>query len=102
MKEAHRRADALRLTSPQVAPGGAAIQTTEEPASTSSSQACASSAVVARLVVLAIAAALSACAFASEQVGISSAHSCIQHECRDPDAAEYTRCEAACKARYQK
>jgi hypothetical protein len=43
-----------------------------------------------------------ACAFADEQVGISAAGNCIRANCRDPNASDYTRCEAACRATYAK
>jgi hypothetical protein len=52
--------------------------------------------------ILATIVTLTACSFMSEQVGISSASGCIRKECRDPDAADYTRCEAACRQRYQR
>jgi hypothetical protein len=52
-------------------------------------------------VILLVVFALTACSFVNEQVGISSASACIRKECRDPDAADYTRCEAACRQRYQ-
>jgi hypothetical protein len=45
---------------------------------------------------------VSACAFAQEQVGISAASQCIRTQCKDPNAADYTRCEAECRATYSK
>jgi hypothetical protein len=54
------------------------------------------------IVIIVIAVMLTACSFMSEQVGISSASQCIHHECRDPDAKDYSRCEASCRARYMK
>ena len=44
--------------------------------------------------------AFSACAFMDEQVGVSSAMSCVRKSCRDPNAADYSQCEAACRAQY--
>ncbi|HEX8795853.1 MAG TPA: hypothetical protein VF765_33115 [Polyangiaceae bacterium] len=52
------------------------------------------------VVVLLVAALVSSCSFMSEQVGISSASTCIQKQCQDPDAQDRIRCEAACRARY--
>ncbi len=49
----------------------------------------------------ALVATLTSCSFVNEQVGISSASGCIRKECRDPDATDYARCEAACRQRYQ-
>jgi hypothetical protein len=46
--------------------------------------------------------ALAACSFANQQLGISSTNACIRQQCRDPDARDYTRCEAACRAQYQR
>ncbi len=57
---------------------------------------------VVRWVVIIVISALTACSFVSEQVGISSASACIRKECRDPDATDYTRCEASCRQRYQR
>jgi hypothetical protein len=51
---------------------------------------------------LLIAVALTACSFVNEQVGSTSTGACIRKECRDPDAKDYTRCEAACRDRYQR
>jgi hypothetical protein len=48
-----------------------------------------------------IAVTLTACSFVNEQVGSTSTGACIRKECRDPDAKDYTRCEAACRERYQ-
>lgn len=57
---------------------------------------------VVRWVIIVTVVMLAACSFVNEQVGISSASACIRKECRDPDATDYTRCEAACRQRYQK
>jgi hypothetical protein len=54
------------------------------------------------VLILAVFDLLTACSFVNEQVGISSASGCIRKECRDPDASDYTRCEAACRQRYQR
>jgi hypothetical protein len=43
---------------------------------------------------------LAACAFVNEQVAITTASGCIHQNCKDPDATDYTKCEAACRARY--
>jgi hypothetical protein len=53
-------------------------------------------------VILVAAAAVTACSFVNQQVGISAASDCIRKECRDGDAREHTRCEAECRARYQR
>jgi hypothetical protein len=57
-----------------------------------------------RSVVCAVAVALSlgACSYVKQQVGMTSVNGCIQNQCRDPNAADYTRCEAACRATYGK
>jgi len=55
-----------------------------------------------RWVVVVAVAMLAACSFFDEQVGISGASACVRKECRDPNAADYTRCESACRAQYQK
>lgn len=43
---------------------------------------------------------LGACAVVDQQIGAASSTSCIQKNCRDPDARDYTQCEAACRAQY--
>jgi hypothetical protein len=43
---------------------------------------------------------LGACAFVNESVGVTGVGACIRENCRDPDARDYTRCEAACRAQY--
>lgn len=53
------------------------------------------------LVALGLALALAACSFVHEQIGSTSTGACIRKECRDPDAKDYTQCEAACRQRYQ-
>jgi len=53
-----------------------------------------------RWVVIIVISAVTACSFVNEQVGISSASACIRKECRDPDAQDYSRFEAACRQRY--
>jgi hypothetical protein len=49
---------------------------------------------------LALVLGFGACKIFDEQVGISAVGSCVRAECRDPNAADYTRCEAACRATY--
>jgi hypothetical protein len=56
---------------------------------------------VFRALIVLIAVALTACSFVNEQVSSRSTGACIRQECRDPDAKDYTRCEAACRERYQ-
>jgi hypothetical protein len=53
-------------------------------------------------VLLAFALLLGACAFMHEQVAITSSSQCIRQNCRDPDAADYARCETACREHYGK
>jgi hypothetical protein len=43
---------------------------------------------------------LGACAFLGEQVGVTNVGGCIRQNCKDPDARDYTQCEAACRAQY--
>jgi hypothetical protein len=58
--------------------------------------------VVRWIVVLVVLAGLTSCSFVRGLVGTSSASACIRKECRDPDAQDYSRCEAACRQRYRK
>jgi hypothetical protein len=51
---------------------------------------------------LAVVLGLASCAFANEQIRMNAASNCIHTQCRDPNAADYTRCEAACRATYAK
>lgn len=55
----------------------------------------------AAMLLMALALALAACSFVHEQIGSTSTGACIRKECRDPDAKDYTQCEAACRQRYQ-
>jgi hypothetical protein len=43
---------------------------------------------------------VTACAFLGQQVAITTVSDCIKSSCKDPDATDYTRCEAACRSRY--
>ncbi|HEX8796481.1 MAG TPA: hypothetical protein VF765_36270 [Polyangiaceae bacterium] len=54
-----------------------------------------------RALVVIFAVLLAACSFVSEQVRSGSTGVCIRKECNDRDAKDYTRCEAACRERYQ-
>jgi hypothetical protein len=57
---------------------------------------------VKRAIFMAPALALAACSFLQEQVSINSTSDCIRKECKDPNAADYTRCEAACRNTYSR
>ena len=43
---------------------------------------------------------LAACGFLGEQVAVTTVSGCIHQSCKDPDARDYTACEAACRAQY--
>ena len=51
------------------------------------------------LVVLA-ALALVGCAAAKDQISISNVNGCIEHNCSDRNAQDYTSCEATCRSTY--
>src|SRR5258708_39885610 len=95
-----------RMPGRQIAAGCAAPEATttkpEIPEPGSTSDPPETTVKIVRLVMLAIAVAVAACSVINEQIRISSASGWIRKECRDPDAADYTRCEAACRHRYQR
>jgi hypothetical protein len=54
------------------------------------------------VLVAALAAGVAACAVMDEQLQLSAVGQCIRTQCKDPDATDYTKCEAACRAQYAK
>jgi len=54
------------------------------------------------VLVAVFAASAGACAAVDEQIGLSAAGHCIRTQCKDPDATDYTKCEAACRSQYGK
>jgi hypothetical protein len=59
-------------------------------------------AVGAAVLLATLAAGTAACAVMDEQLQLSAAGQCIRTQCKDPDATDYTKCEAACRAQYAK
>jgi hypothetical protein len=52
--------------------------------------------------ILALVLDLVACTFVGGQAAITGAGGCVRQNCKDPDATDYTKCEAACRAQYGK
>ena len=52
------------------------------------------------LVLLVLLLGQASCAFLGEQVAVTTVSGCIHQSCKDPDARDYTACEAACRAQY--
>jgi len=44
--------------------------------------------------------ALAGCATAKDQLAVSNVNGCIKHNCNDPNAQDYTSCEATCRSTY--
>jgi hypothetical protein len=54
----------------------------------------------AALVIACLLASVAACAAAAQQLDVTNVGGCIRKNCKDPDAAAYQQCEAACRAQY--
>lgn len=44
--------------------------------------------------------ALAGCAATKDQLAVSNVNGCIKHNCNDPNAQDYTSCEATCRSTY--